>query len=103
MLDDGKYSVTNEVAIQRVRDTIIMQLLLLGHSVIVDDVNLNPKHIQAITNLAQCHCTQIRIIDIDTPIEECIRRDMTRDHPVGAARIREMALPLLGAEKAQSR
>jgi predicted kinase len=79
-----------------------MQLLLLGYSIIIDDVNFNPKHIQCIRHLAQCHCTQIRIIDIDTPIEECIRRDMMRDHPVGEARIRELALPLLGAEKAQS-
>src|SRR5215470_18336584 len=48
MIDAGQWSGPNEKEILRVRDMLILEFLDQGHSVIVDDTNLHPKHIAQI-------------------------------------------------------
>jgi len=68
MLDDGKYSATNEKFILKARDELIMLALSAGYHVIVDDTNLHPKHEMAIRELVKGMAT-IEIQDFtDVPL-----------------------------------
>lgn len=97
MLDNSKHSKANEAFVLRMRDILILQALLEGKHVIVADTNLNPIHVEHITKLiedAYQANEKIGPVNIenknflDVPIEECIRRDLLRAHPVGEAVIR---------------
>jgi predicted kinase len=100
MLDFGEYSAHNEKFIRQVRDRLIRECLQDGYSVIIDDTNLKNRDIREIGRAAFIYshvigvqrdvAVPIRIIDFDTPLEECIQRDALRERPVGAERIREM-------------
>ncbi len=94
MLDDGKYSKNNEKFVLLVRDMLILEALRQGHSVIVDDTNLNPKHEEDIRQIVKDYIStpiQFVVKEFDTPIDECIARDLKRPNSVGADVIRQMA------------
>jgi predicted kinase len=99
MLDGGKYSAHNEKFIKQVRNRLIRECLRDGWSVIVDDTNLKDRDIREIRMCAfiDFEAVPVRIMDFDTPLEECIRRDRQRMNPVGAERIREMYVEYLQA------
>lgn len=92
MLHCGIYSEALEPTVLQVRDTLLETCLKAGHSVLVDDTNLNPKHIEHLKKLCKSILPTIKveIKDFDTPIEECITRDGCREHPVGKGTIIEM-------------
>jgi predicted kinase len=90
MLHSGTYTPELEEFILEVRDTIIETSILRGYNVVVDDTNLNPAHITSLKILAEHLNVGIFIIVMETPLEECIRRDSLRDWPVGEAVIRDM-------------
>ena len=55
-------------------------------SVVIDNMNLNPKTIKSIQYMiagATWKDVQILYKNILTPIEECIKRDAQREHPIG--------------------
>lgn len=89
----GPYSKKNEAANRSLRDVCIDHLLLLGHDVISDDTNVYPdKREEMITYVKRVHPhVDLEIVQITTPIEECIRRDAGRPKPVGEKVIRGMA------------
>lgn len=92
MLEFGRYSRESEEVIQAVRDAIIETLLSLGRSVVVDDTNLNPEHIERIVELTGPRAS--RVVDLtDVPLETCLRRDRDREESeqVGENVIRNMA------------
>lgn len=70
-------------------------LLSQGKDVIVDDTNLAQKHIDHYHQVAGKFGCVMEIVYVNTPIEECIRRDLTRKgNPktyVGADNILNMA------------
>jgi predicted kinase len=96
MLDGGKWSKASEKVILDIRDSIILNCLRSGHDVVVDDTNLHPKHIPHIEDLVQEYVQEsgnFVVTDeefIDTPLKECIKRDLQRPNPVGEKVIKGM-------------
>lgn len=66
--------------------TIITQ----GKSLIVDDTNLNKRYVNYWQNFAKKQGIEFEIKTFDTPPEECIKRDLEREKPVGKAVIMDM-------------
>ena len=60
--------------------------------VIIDDCNLNQGTIESWKQLAKEIGADVEIIKIDTPLEECIRRDSLREKSVGKSVIVGMAM-----------
>ena len=61
-----------------------------GFSVIIDDTNFAEKHKEYYQKLAKNRGIEFEEKFIDTPLEECIKRDSMREKPVGEAIIRKM-------------
>lgn len=79
MIDGGSWSKENEKFIVAVRNALITQALNLGYSVIVDDTNLDPKHEDALCQLAKLHNAVFEVKDFtNIPLEECLKRDSER-------------------------
>lgn len=100
MIHGGFYDPYLEKEIRTLERHWIYDMLRLAGPVIVDDTNLTAKHIRDILGVAHCDHgpVPVSIIDFDTPLEVCIARDAERAHPVGEARIREMAGQLEGGQ-----
>ncbi len=81
----------NESLIVRMRDVLISQALQFGFSVVVDDTNLQEYHLTQIRTLASVYGAGVEVVTMDTPLDECIRRDAQRARPVGEVVIRQMA------------
>lgn len=95
MMDDSKWSGKREQYILATRDLLINRFLLDGYNVIVDDTNLNPKHEEHIKEMAKTITEsgtpcEVEVKFFDTPIGECIKRDLSRPKSVGEAVIRKM-------------
>jgi len=86
----AEYSEANEDAVIALRNAIIHTLLSEGYSVIVDDTNINNRHLVVIQNLCGKHGAELLWEIFDTPLEACIERDAARTNPVGADVIRKM-------------
>lgn len=78
------------------RDLLVTRALMIGKSVIVDDTNFHPKHearlreIAALVQAQKLVPIEFAIITVDTPLEECLKRDLGRVNPVGAKVIKQM-------------
>lgn len=85
MLDNSKWSHGNENFVLELRDTTIMMALSHGKHVIVDDTNFHPKHEERMKELAKLNGAEVEIVDTfcQTPLEECIKRDLKRPNSVG--------------------
>jgi predicted kinase len=90
MLHAGEYAPETEPFVQAARDAIVAAALGEGCSVVSDDTNLNSKHEDALRSIAFAFGAQVQVIFMDTPLEECIRRDSLRVKPVGEKTIRWM-------------
>lgn len=99
MIDDGKWSTQNEKFIVHMRDSFIALALHNGYSVVVDDTNLAPKHAMKLKNLAKIAEVEFEEKFIDTPIEECIKRDLKRTRSVGEKVIKKMQQEFLGEKR----
>mgnify|MGYP001141509354 CR=1 FL=1 len=76
--------VENQVT--AVQQKLLKKYLSEGKTVYVDDTNLNPRRIMGLMNVAREHNAEISQIHVDTPVEECKRRNKLR----GAAGGREV-------------
>lgn len=91
MCHDSKHSKARESLVCSVRDFIVEQALGNGQDCIVDDTNFYPKHRAHMEEIAAKHSAVVEIIDFtDTPLEECIARDLKRPNSVGERVIRQM-------------
>lgn len=96
MLDVEEHSKSNEKFVVKTRDFLIIEALKHGKHVIVDDTNLAPKHEVNIRQLVKEYCSEtgqtvlVEIKEFDTPVEECIRRDLKRTKSVGERVIRQL-------------
>lgn len=91
MCHNSKYSKPNEKFIERLRDLIILEALEAGKSVVVDDTNLDTRHIHTITKLVKGKAEiEINNSFLKVSVKECIRRDLQRQKSVGKDVIMQM-------------
>lgn len=90
MLDNSKWSKSNEKFVLKIRDEIIYRALTEGINVVIDDTNFNPIHEAAFKQMAQNHQANFEVKFFDEDLEECIKRDLKRPHSVGERVIRQM-------------
>lgn len=79
-----------EDAVLDIQRRMGLAILHTKKSLIVDDTNFAPKHQQYWSNIAKSMGIIFEVVNFDTPVEECIRRDAERDKPVGKAVIMGM-------------
>lgn len=78
------------------RDLLVTRALSNGKSVIVDDTNFHPKHEVRLREIAERVQTAFdrvvgfEVITVNTPLDECLRRDAGRVNPVGSKVIKQM-------------
>lgn len=77
MLDNDKWSPSNEKMVLAIRDAIINKCISKGYDIIVDDTNLHPKMERGIRKLVG-NRAEVSIITMNTPLEECLKRNATR-------------------------
>jgi predicted kinase len=97
MFDNGFTSDKNEKFVKKVRDLLIMKALEEGKSVIVDDTNLSSTNETRIRQLVREFSKnnndeqiEVEVKEMDTTVEECIKRDAARSKPVGEKVIKNM-------------
>lgn len=91
MLDDGKWSRTNEKFVLDIRDTLIWEAFKAGFNVVVDDTNLAEKHKINLKKIADEFGAEFEVKDFtDVTPEVCIARDLKRPNSVGEKVIRQM-------------
>lgn len=90
MLNDGKWSKTNEKFVIAVRNAIVTNALAEGKSVVVDDTNFSERHRSFLSQLAKDMDATFETKFFDVPLEECIKRDLKRANSVGEKVIRQM-------------
>lgn len=90
MLDDSEWSKSNEIFILHIRDMIIIEALEDNQNVVVDDTNFAPKHEQTLRDIAKEFKASFEVKFFDTPVEECIARDLKRHNSVGSKVIMQM-------------
>lgn len=91
MVDGGKWSRSNEKEILEARDLLVIQYLDEGYDVVVDDTNFADIHAEALAKIADDCDAEFEVMYIDTPVDECIKRDLSRgDKSVGSDVIMKM-------------
>lgn len=91
MLHFGKWSGRNEDLVVDTEKRIAYLAIADGKSVVVDDCNLNPRNEDMWREVAKDIAT-FEILKIDTPVDECVKRDAEREKSVGRDVIVNMAL-----------
>jgi len=99
MLDNGKWSKSNEKLVLKIRDLIILESLESGFHVIVDDTNLHPKHETHIKQLVKGKAKVVVKDFTDVDINVCIERDLKRNRSVGERVIRRMYKQFIKTDK----
>ena len=89
----GKYWVPGKREkwmVEQLKQQFFESAMSGGYNIVVDNMNLNPKEIEWITNLANNwnynefkYEVQFKKF-FNVPLEECIRRDAERRNPIGA-------------------
>lgn len=87
----GVGTYLQERAVTIAQHTAAKQLLAAGISVVFDDTNLRLKYAREVAVLAKHAGATFRYVDMETPVDECVRRDAVRDRVVGEDVIRSMA------------
>lgn len=91
MLHNSKWSKNNEKQVIITRNMIVGTSLSDGRSVIVDDTNLHPKHLESLSNIAKKNNAEVIVKDFtDIPLQTCIKRDSNRVNSVGKKNIMRM-------------
>jgi tRNA uridine 5-carbamoylmethylation protein Kti12 len=90
MLHFDKWTPLNEKVTIQVEKAIIKEIITSGKNVIIDDTNLGDTKNKWI-DLAKSLDANWEVIEINTPIEECIFRDLNRKESVGKHVIINMA------------
>lgn len=87
----GKFEET-VVSLQR---EMVKHCLIHRHTVIIDDCNLTKRNTERWANLASEIGVKFEVFQLDTDVEECIKRDRLRNNKsVGFSVIRNMAYRL---------
>lgn len=80
MIDNGKWSEKNEKLIDQCELAIADIYLNAWYNVVIDDWNLSDKRVKMLWENLVLDATKVEVVEhfIDTPVEECIRRDRLR-------------------------
>ncbi len=78
MIDDGKWSKSNEKFVVDIRNQICHSALVGTKNIVVDDTNFHPEHEKNLREIADMYGAEFEIKFFDTPVEECIERDANR-------------------------
>lgn len=82
--DRGGFSQKGEKEVFKKRNELVREYLNHGKSVIVDATNLNPVHERSLRSIANECGADFEIKSfLDVDIEECVKRDLGREHSVG--------------------
>lgn len=79
MLDDSKWSDANERFLLGVRNYTLEKALKDGLNVVVDDTNLNSRHIHEIGIIADEYGADVEFKFFDISLAEAIKRDAARE------------------------
>jgi predicted kinase len=96
MLDNSHHTTANEKYIERVRDIMLVEALRIGKHVIIDDTNLSDRPIERIRQLVQNYKNEtgdevvVEIKEMETSLEESLKRDAVREKKVGEKVIMRM-------------
>jgi predicted kinase len=72
------------------RDAMVSALLSRGVDVVVDNTHLRARTLRDLAKLARSVGAEFHVWDFIVHVEECVRRDAARAHPVGEDVIRDM-------------
>ena len=92
MLHFDKWSGNNEGITRAVARAIARASLMDDINVLIDDTNLNPGTFQSWKDLAKEEKSKVEVVEMETPLQECIYRDMAREDKVGESVIIGMAM-----------
>lgn len=101
MLHFDKFSGRNEGLTRDASRTLAKTFLAQNTNVIIDDTNLNDGTMQSWKDLAKECNAKIEHHNIDTPVDECLKRDQSREKRVGDIVIKQMALQYCGYMKGE--
>lgn len=90
MMHNYQFSKSNEKEVLKVRDFIINQALQTGKNVVVDDTNFSPYHKEVLQQIAVNQQVMFDEKFFDTPLDECLERNIKRVKPVREYVIRQM-------------
>lgn len=96
MVDSNNFSKSNEKMILKIRDLMIVEYLKSKINVIIDDTNLNSRHLEDIEKLVKDNFPDENITVVENtsflkvPVDECIKRDSRRLRVVGENVIMKM-------------
>ena len=76
------YTHKDEKDVVEIEDAEIIAELRDGKNVVVDDTNFAPKHQQRLEKIAKDMNADFEVLFIDTPLEECIKRNKKRPNSV---------------------
>ena len=76
------YTFKDEKEVVYMEDAEIIAELREGNNVVVDDTNFAPKHQQRLEKIAKEEDADFEVLLIDTPLEECIKRNRKRANSV---------------------
>lgn len=89
---DAKWSGKKEKVTRHVQRAMVKDLLNNDYSVIIDDTNLRDADRERWGHVARECNAKFEIVDMDTPYEVCVERDLMRENGVGIHVITSMAL-----------
>ncbi|MGY1946600.1 phosphatase domain-containing protein [Nocardia asiatica] len=93
--ETGRLSFEQEEVISRAERAQADALIKAGYDVFVDAMNLRLKWARGWADFAALRGAHFKVIDLDTSVDECVRRDAARGfmggRMVGEERIRELA------------
>ncbi|QJD79184.1 AAA family ATPase [Spirosoma rhododendri] len=90
-----------ERMVNELQTTTILKGLKQGWNLLIDNTNLRPSYLSQFRKLllSQSDPVEVTYQLVDTPVEECIRRDKYRDDSVGEDVIRRQAQQLAALKK----
>jgi predicted kinase len=93
--ETGRLTFEQEEVISKAERAQGDALLKAGYDVFVDAMNLRAKWARGWADFAALRGARFQVIDLDTPVDECVRRDAARaaagGRSVGEERIRDLA------------
>lgn len=85
------YDPLQDHVVLQIESIICKHLLELGKNVVIDDLNLNPKHLERYQKIAQICKAEMSTITVSTSAAECVRRDAATTFPLGEDVIKGLA------------
>ena len=95
----GDYWVpSRENVVTATYNTVLAYSMEKGYNIVVDNMNLNPKTCAELEKMVKDFNEnytydwkyEVEYKDFWTPVDECIRRDAKREHPIGEKVIRQI-------------